>query len=214
VERAGRPATCQFPQCVLLGPVCVSPPQRAMPFLAAMEQLEHGLPPPLWSIIRVYHSVCPSLSRPQPAVLPHAARGGPLPVTRSPSCPAAPGRLPACQQPTGLASGAPHVPVRRGAPGGAGRTGHALACAPAGARGHRVGGHGRWKRPLNFLSARAAVARGGRRTRRGPGGAASGGAGEGAVGGAAQNGDAIMAWQRYATPHMACAGGQAIRTVR
>ena len=37
-----------------------------------------------------------------------------------------------------------------GAPGGAGRKGHALACAPAGAGWHRVDGRGRWKRPFEF----------------------------------------------------------------
>jgi hypothetical protein len=49
----------------------------------------------------------------------------------------------------GLASGAPPAPVRRGAPGGAGGKGHALARAPA--RWHGVGGRGRWKRPFEFL---------------------------------------------------------------
>src|SRR2546425_9440049 len=39
-----------------------------------------------------------TVSRPQPAVLPRAARGGPLPVTRSPSYPADPGRPAACRR--------------------------------------------------------------------------------------------------------------------
>src|SRR5712691_4857188 len=45
---------------------------------------------------------------------PRGARGGPLPVTRNPSCPADPGRPAACRRPTGLASGSPHAPVRLG----------------------------------------------------------------------------------------------------
>jgi hypothetical protein len=61
-----------------------------------------------------------------------------------------PWRLAACRRPTGLASGSPHALVRLGAPGGAGRIGHALAHAPAGAGWHGVGGRGRWKRPFEF----------------------------------------------------------------
>src|SRR5262245_61607209 len=41
---------------------------------------------------------------------------------------------------------APHAPVRRGATDGAGRKGHPLARAPAGAGWHGMGRHGRWKR--------------------------------------------------------------------
>jgi hypothetical protein len=52
VGRAGRPASFQHPQCVLLRPVCITPPQRAMPLFASMEQLEHGLTPPFGSLIR------------------------------------------------------------------------------------------------------------------------------------------------------------------
>ncbi len=80
-------------------------------------------------------------------------RGGPLPVTRSPSCPADPGRPAACRRPTGLASGSPHAPVRRGrAPGGAGGYGHALGERTSGraAGGHEGDGRGRWKRPFEF----------------------------------------------------------------
>ena len=67
----------------------------------------------------------------QPAVLPHVAHGGPLPVTRSPSCPADPG------SPVG---GSPHAPVRRRrAPGGTG--GHGLALGER-TSGRAAGGTG------------------------------------------------------------------------
>ena len=66
----------------------------------------------------------------------------------------------ACRRPTGLASGSPPAPVQRGAPGGVGRKGHALTRAPAGAGWHGVGGRGRGKGRLNFLSSSTGASHG------------------------------------------------------
>jgi hypothetical protein len=74
------------------------------------------------------------------------ARDGPLPVTRNPSWPADPGCPAACRWPTGLASGVPPASVRRGASGGAGGKGHALARPQQGgtAWADAGGGKDRW----------------------------------------------------------------------
>jgi hypothetical protein len=82
-------------------------------------------PGDLWTTPQTYRADHPS--RLQPAVLPCAARGGPLLVTRSPSGPADPGRPAACRRPTGLASGSPPALVRREAPGGACTSGSRMA---------------------------------------------------------------------------------------
>jgi len=84
----------------------------------------------------------------QSAVLPRAACGGPRPVTRHPSSPADWGRSASCGLPTRLAAGSGVA----GALGGVGSPGHVLVCAPVGAGWHGVDGHGRWKRPFEFLT--------------------------------------------------------------
>jgi hypothetical protein len=80
------------------------------------------------------------------------AQRGPVSAGASPAWP-----KPAPRRRTRSPARASHAPVRRGATDGAGRKGHTLARAPAGAGWHGMGGHRRWKRLFESLILHSSV---------------------------------------------------------